>query len=386
VNDTVKVLLIALASAGGVAVVGSVLLYRLRMRSLQASLLAIPVTAVLAVVVAVLANAQAMFLSAHDARVVLIVCVVAGLVATVVTVMLGRHLIASSERIQEALRTLGDGTEIRNLDEDISNNAPAELAALAQQLAVTTERLAQSRERDRSQEAARRELVAWISHDLRTPLASLRAVSEALEDGLAEDPSAFLKHVRNSVGRLEVMVGDLFELSRLNAGVGSDSRDHVFMQEVIDQAIAAVHGLSVAHQVEVVARGADDSALHGNQSELVRLLTNLVANGIRHSPPGTSVNITASEQDQHLMVEVIDACGEIPTEHLDHVFETGWRGSEARTPADGAGLGLAIAEAIARSHDGSLDVRNVKGGCAFRLTLPLGDRGEEGRSASGPAT
>ncbi len=371
-NETLKVALIALGSAAGVGVISLIALHPLRKRSLRASLLAIPITAVLAVVVAVLANARAMFLSAHDAGVVLIVCAVAGVAATAVTIMLGRHVVASSRMIQEALRVLGEEGQGVGLNRRIGTSGPAEFAALSQQLADTTERLAQSREHERSLEAARRELVAWVSHDLRTPLASLRAMSEALEDGVAEDPNAYLRQMRISADRLSTMVDDLFELARVHATGGrTDGRRDVPLRELLDQTKAAVQGLADAGEVGVLVREMSDVAIHGDEQELVRVLTNLVGNGIRHSPPGTSVVISTSVRDERTAIEVADSCGGIPLEHLERVFDIGWRASEARTPGDGAGLGLAIAQAIAHSHDGSLDVRNVDGGCVFRLSLPI---------------
>ncbi len=368
--DILRVVVIALVASGAVGLLGMLVLNRLRTRSLQASLLAVPLIAILAVVAAVLANVQAMFLSAHDSAVILLVCAVAAVVALTIAVVLGRRVMHSSEELRRALRSLGNETSVTATVVP-DQHAPAELAVLSRELDSSRERLERSRERERALEGSRRELVAWVSHDLRTPLASLRAMAEALEDGVAEDPDAYLRQIRMTVGRLTGMVDDLFELSRLNAGVRSGPPRDVTISEVVQEAVDATRGLTDARGVSLVVNPVQDATVSGTPAELRRVLTNLVGNAVRHSPAGGSVLVRSAVRDGAVLVEVRDRCGGIPAESLDRVFDTGWSGNPARTPGEGAGLGLAIAQGIARSHDGLIDVRNIPGGCAFRLTLPL---------------
>ncbi len=370
--DILRVIINALVAAGAVGLLGMLLLNRLRDRSVQASLLAVPLIAILAVLAAVLANVQAMFLSAHDSAVILLVCAVAAVVATTVAVVLGRRVMHSSEELRRALRSLGSETSVSPTVQSYEH-APAELAALSRELESSRERLERSRERERALEESRRELVAWVSHDLRTPLASLRAMSEALEDGVAEDPDAYLKQIRMTVERLTGMVDDLFELSRLNAGVRSGPPRDVMIAEVVQEAVSATRGLTDARGVSLVVNQVQDATVSGTPAELRRVLTNLVGNAVRHSPAGGAVLVRSAVCDDAVVVEVRDRCGGIPTQSLARVFDTGWSGNPARTAGEGAGLGLAIAQGIARSHDGLIDVRNIPGGCAFRLTLPLAD-------------
>jgi signal transduction histidine kinase len=366
--DILRVVVISVVASGAVGLLGMLLMNRLRDRSLQAALLAVPLIAILAVVAAVLANVWAMFLSTHDSAVILLVCAVAAPVATTVAVVLGRRVMHSSEELRRALRSLGSETGPTAVPD---HHASAEFAALSRELESSRERLQRSRERERALEGSRRELVAWVSHDLRTPLASLRAMSEALEDGVAEDPDAYLKQMRMTVDRLTGMVDDLFELSRLNAGVRSGPPRDVNMSEVVQEAVSATRGLSDARGVSLVLNPVKDATVRGTPAELRRVLTNLVGNSVRHSPAGGSVLVRSAVRDGTVLVEVRDRCGGIPEEHLARVFDTGWSGNPARTAGEGAGLGLAIAQGIARGHDGLIDVRNIPGGCAFRLTLPL---------------
>ena len=138
----------------------------------------------------------------------------AAVVSLATALLLGRWVVARSRALALAARSFGDGGDFAAPD----GPATAELAALSRELAATSAKLAESRDRERALETSRRELVAWISHDLRTPLAGLRAMAEALEDGVAADPDRYLRQIRTEVERLNGMVGDLFELSRIHAG------------------------------------------------------------------------------------------------------------------------------------------------------------------------
>ena len=161
-----------------------------------------------------LAVARAMFLSSHDLGVVMLVCAVAGRRLARRGAAARPPVVAGSRALRRAAAGVGDGDAFA---------APAGAAdrrtrRAGRELAATSAKLAASRERERALEHSRRELVAWISHDLRTPLAGLRAMAEALEDGVAEDPARYHRQIRTEVDRLSGMVDDLFELSRIQAG------------------------------------------------------------------------------------------------------------------------------------------------------------------------
>lgn len=185
----------------------------IRRRSLTASLAVTSAVGVLAMLAGTLAVAWAMFLSPHDLTVVTTVVAMAAVVSLATALLLGRWVVARSHELADAARAFGDGPFAAP-----DGPATAELEAVSRELAATSARLVESRERERALETSRRELVAWISHDLRTPLAGLRAMSEALEDGVAPDPARYLTQIRTEVERLDTMVGDLFELSRIHAG------------------------------------------------------------------------------------------------------------------------------------------------------------------------
>ena len=180
------------------------------------------------------------------------------------------------------------------------------------ELADTARKLAASREREHALESSRRELVAWVSHDLRTPLASLRAMSEALEDGVTDSPEKYYKQIHNSVDRLSRMVDDLFELSRIQAGNFGVDTERVALDDLVSDCIAALDPLAHANQVRLTGRTAGAATVVGNGRELNRALTNLVANAIRHTRADGLVDVTVNASQGSAEVIVRDECGGIP--------------------------------------------------------------------------
>ncbi|MEV6109672.1 ATP-binding protein [Streptomyces sp. NPDC051940] len=364
------VLLIALLAFGGAAVagaVGALALRLLRGRSLLVSISVVAATAVLAMLSGTLVVAFEMLLSSHDLNVVIIVCLMAAVVAMAVAALLGRWVAARGEDLARAARTFGEDGRFAPPEGAVS----AELAAVSRELAVTSARLTASRERERTLESSRRELVAWISHDLRTPLAGLRAMAEALEDGMAADPARYHRQIRTEVERLNGMVGDLFELSRIHAGALTLSRTRLSLYELVAEALAGADPLAREHGVRLIGDQVTDLPVDVDGREMTRVLGNLLVNAIRRTPADGTVAVAArAGEGGTVVVSVTDECGGIPEEDLARVFDTGWRGTHARTPPAGAGLGLAIVRGIVEAHAGRTTVRNVTGGCRFDVVLP----------------
>ncbi|SCF75009.1 histidine kinase [Streptomyces sp. DconLS] len=362
-------LLIALYAFAGAAATGHAgagVLRLIRRRSLTASLAVVAAVGVVAMLAGTLAVAWAMFLSPHDLSVVTTVVAMAAVVSLATALMMGRWVVARSRELTDAARSFGDGGAFAAPD----GPATAELESLSRELAATSARLADSRERERALEASRRELVAWISHDLRTPLAGLRAMAEALEDGVAADPDRYLKQIRAEVERLNDMVGDLFELSRIHAGTLSLSLARISLYDLVGDALAGADPLAREHGVRLVGERVEPVPVEVDGREMSRVLGNLLVNAIRRTPADGTVAIAAERTDEGVVLSVTDGCGGIPEEDLPRVFDTGWRGTDARTPPAGAGLGLAIVRGIVEAHRGRAAVRNIPGGCRFEVTLP----------------
>jgi len=369
VNDRLQIVLIAAGCTAAVGLAGMVAVRLLRRASLRRSIQVSGAVPVLAIVAGTLASAEAMFLSRHDLGVVVMVCIVAGVVAFTFSWLLGRQVDSGSAALRQAARSLGDGAgQFRAPARPLA----AEFAALSGELADTSAKLAESRERERALEQARRQLVAWVSHDLRTPLAGLRAMAEALEDGLAADPPRYHKQMRAEAEKLATMVDDLFELSRIHAGTLQLSYHQIDLDDLVSDVLASTEALARERGVRLDGRATRPLAVRADPRELSRALTNLLANAIRHTPPGGRVSVAARPDGEEALLTVADGCGGIPENDLPYVFDLAWRGTDARSPApeSGAGLGLAIVRGVVAAHQGRVRVTNTEAGCCFEVRLP----------------
>jgi signal transduction histidine kinase len=254
---------------------------------------------------------------------------------------------------------------------------PAEFAELSAELRRTSERLTASRERELALERSRRELVSWVSHDLRTPLAGLRAMTEALEDGLADDPARYHAQMRTEVDRMVRMVDDLFELSRIHAGVLRLSPQPVALADVVSEALASADSLARARGVRLGGHVDEDVVVTADPAGLSRVVSNLLMNAIRHTPADGAVEVRGRAVADGVELSVLDACGGMAEEDMRRVFDVAWQGGSARTPepqdgsfGSGAGLGLAIVKGIVEAHRGQVAVTNSEPGCRFLVTLP----------------
>jgi signal transduction histidine kinase len=357
---------------------GASVLQAIRRRSLLFSIVVAALVPVAAVSAAVALNVNQMVISEHDSTVVSVALGLSTVLAVVLSFALGRRVISGSRELTQALRGLGEGPSAGTTASVGSgrSSAPAEITALATELETTREKLQLSRERERSLEQNRRELVAFMSHDLRTPLAGLRALAEGLEDGVIEDQDAALHQMRQTVERMNGLVGDLFELSRLNAGPArrAQARGPVSLVELAYDVVGEAREPARLRHVDLVLDVADDAdrlAVQGNGDELARALSNLVGNAVRHTREDGQVLVSARRAcEGRARFAVTDGCGGIPDDELARVFEIGWRGEPERTSDAGAGLGLAIARGVIESHAGSISVANVDGGCRFEVELP----------------
>jgi signal transduction histidine kinase len=367
-------LLVAAATAGTALIVagaGLGLLHLLRRHSISVLLAVVAVATVLATIAGVIVIALMMMIDQHDRTVALTVVTVAGVIGIGVSLLLGRRLLAANRALSTSVRAVGNGRYTPP-----SADLPAELAELSRELTAAHARLAAAREREHALESSRRELVAWVSHDLRTPLAGLRAMAEALEDEVVADRETVRRYhaqIRTEADRLAEMVDDLFELSRIHAGALRLSRQRVGLDHLLADAVAGVAPLAQAKGVRLLGGARSGLPVVADAAELGRVLRNLVVNAIRHTPSDGAVEIVGAIQGGMACVTVSDRCGGIPERDLPRVFDVGFRGEAARTPASdkGAGLGLAIARGIVEAHAGEIGVANVVGGCRFEVRLPL---------------
>jgi signal transduction histidine kinase len=240
--------------------------------------------------------------------------------------------------------------------------------ALAGALAA---RLAMEERAGREVEAARRQLVAAASHDLRTPLASLRLLVEAIDDEVAmgETRDRYLREVRTHVGVLSDLIDDLFELSRIEAGDISWTMRQVELGELIDDTVAAMRAPAAERGVHISAElPAGGLVAQADAEKVQRVLFNLIQNAIRHTPADGSVTVRARPAGKGVEVEVDDSGEGIPAADGGRVFEAFYRGDASRGE-DGAGLGLAISKAIVEAHGGRIWLEQGGPGTRVKFTL-----------------
>ncbi|MGI8677881.1 MAG: sensor histidine kinase [Jatrophihabitans sp.] len=348
------------------------LLMPLRRRSLTGLLVSLVLVGAAASMGALWGAIHSMLVPWWDWKTMIAITAFSGAVTTAAALAASRRLGKDAASLRQAVAELGAG-RVPSAD---GRRLTAEVEQVRRELQTTAAALTATRERERALESARRELVSWVSHDLRTPLAGLRAMSEALEDGVADDPELYYKQIGASVERLNQMVDDLFDLSRIQAGVVTRDMESIALDDLVSDCLAALEPLAAAQGVRLTGSVGATTAVKGNGPELNRALTNLVANAIRHTRAEGCVDVRVGITSARLAeVVVSDECGGIPTEHLPRVFDIGFRGEAARTPdsatSSGAGLGLAITRGIVEAHAGTVDVENRPGGCQFRVRLPV---------------
>ena len=321
---------------------------------------------------AIQAASSAMLVSAHDLTVVLACLPIAIGAGIAYGVASSRGMVTDLEALAHRAAALEAGASPPPAGHPPSG--AAEVATVAEALDAATARLAAARDRERAMEAGRRDLVAWISHDLRTPLASLRALAEALADGVATDETTreqYLAGLVVHVDRLTALVDALLELSQVEAGALALELEPVSLPELIAEVLQCFEPEAKAAGVRLEATSGGGTVVLAGRDQLNRVLANHVHNGIRHTPRGGRLLVAAEEPggDGGVVVRVLDGCGGIAAADLPRVFDRLWRGDPARS-SRGAGLGLAIARGFVEAHGGTITVANVPGGCQFTVKLP----------------
>jgi signal transduction histidine kinase len=247
------------------------------------------------------------------------------------------------------------------------------LAVAGGALAATLAARLASEERSRREvEGARRRLVASVSHDLRTPLASLRLLVESIDDGVVtgETRDRYLGEIRTHVAALSALIDDLFELSRIEAGEIAWTMGRVELRELVGDTVAAMRAPAAARGVALAADlPPGEVVARANAEKLQRVLFNLIQNAIRHTPADGSVTVRARAAGGGVEVEVADDGAGISAADGAHLFDAFYRGEDAAETGDGAGLGLAISRAIVEAHGGRIWLEPAAPGTRVRFTL-----------------
>jgi signal transduction histidine kinase len=348
----------ALVVAASTLAVGLALAYALRLLpTVRLQLAGLAFLAVLLPLGAVLLSGWVMFHMGDDVK-ILAVTAASALTAIVAALVVARSLANSLDRVGDASAAMARG----DLDARAPEGGPAELAMLARAFNEMGENLKRLFD-------SRRELVAWASHDLRTPLANMQAMLEALEDGLGK-PDEYLPALRDQVRVLSQLVDDLFELARIDADALTLELQRLRVAPVVSSSLRGVEAEARLRQVSLASDVHEELTACFAPEKLERVLMNLLTNALRHTPGDGSVAVHAETFADEVRVAVEDTGDGLDAEARERMFERFWRGERSRT-SHGAGLGLAIARALVEAHGGRIWAEDREGGGArVCFTLP----------------
>jgi signal transduction histidine kinase len=334
----------------------AVVLLRL-LPSLRLQLAGLAALSVCLPLLAVLLSGWVAFHMGDDVK-ILAVSAASATVAVVAGLVLARSIVRSVERVRDASMRLAGG----DLTVRAPESGPSEVADLASSfndMAASLEQLFD----------ARRELVAWASHDLRTPLANMQAMLEALEDGLVTS-DATVPVLREQVSLLSTLVDDLFELARIDAGALTLELREALLEPVVESCLRGVEADARRRGVDLAATIPSDVSARFEPEKVERVLFNLLTNALRHTPSDGTVAIRVEQVEQEVKVSVEDTGVGLGEEARARMFDRFWRGDPARS-ARGAGLGLAIARGIVEAHGGRIWAEDrPEGGARVSFTLP----------------
>jgi signal transduction histidine kinase len=343
---------------------------RSRAGSLSRQFALVVAIAVAPVLIALVIVSVLMVVSGHEAAFVAVVVIIAGVLAAIGAKLVANGILRDVETIRDGLRAVGRGER----DVQIQTSARDELAELAAAAnAMIADLRAQAAARDQS-DRARRDLVAAVSHDLRTPITTLRLLAEAVGDEIvvdAETRRVYLQRMRTHIDALSALIDDLFELSRLEAGDISWSLERVPLHELVTETVEAMRVQAEAKRVAVVTSVPDELVpARANPEQLQRVLFNLIQNAIRHTPADGSVVVRAEPVASGIEVEIADTGDGIAPEERERVFTAFYRaGVDAARTGDGAGLGLAVSRAIVEAHGGRIWLADSSHGTTVRFSL-----------------
>ncbi|MDF1596449.1 MAG: HAMP domain-containing sensor histidine kinase [Acidimicrobiia bacterium] len=336
-----------------------------KFHTLRTTLQIVGLAAVVIAAAAVSVSAITMFLSTHDLRLVLVALLLGVGLGVALAVTVTRPLAADLADLARAAGRVGAG----DLSARTSIERADEVGEVARAMDMMIDQLGEARRMQERSDEVRREFLAALGHDLRTPLTSMRAAVEALQDGLAPDPDRYLNSVAKDIENLSVLIDDLFELATLEAGERPMDKIEVDLAALADEVAHAMVPLTEPRSISVQIEGS--AIVSASELGMMRVMRNLIENAVQHSPSGGTVTIEVSENQAHATVTVGDDGPGFPVDFKDRAFESFTRADSARRRG-GAGLGLAIARAIVEAHNGTIRIKDGDGG-TIEFVLPISD-------------
>jgi signal transduction histidine kinase len=316
-------------------------------------------------------TARLMFASQHDLLLATVLLIFAGGMAMVLGYFLSTAITDRIELLEQAANSLAEG----DLESRVEIIGSDEVASLGKTFNQMAEQLKIATDKQQELKQLRSDLIAWVSHDLQTPLTSIQAILEALSDGILDDPEEekrYLETAQRNVQTLSALIDDLFQMAQIDAGGVPINQSLNSLSDLISDTLESFSHIAQTRKLSIMGNvDADVDPVYMDVQLIGRVLDNLVSNAIRFTPGGGSINITAHRNVEKVNIIVQDTGEGIPPEDIPHVFESFYRGEKSRSRATGgAGLGLAIAQGIVQAHGGDIRIDSELGaGTSFIITL-----------------
>lgn len=377
-SQDVRLLALFMTSTGILTISVAYIMYRLGLvswfSSLRWSLLVTIVLTVLLVFLNVWVTAQLMFISPHDLLLTTALLVFAGVIAITFGFFIASAITDSIRELASATERLADGDLSTRLE--IKGND--ELAQLAQAFNNMAHSLQEIDAQKQMLEQARRDLIAWVSHDLRTPLASIRVMIEAMMDGVVSDAETvdrYLHNANNEIEHLNRLIDDLFELAQLDTGHIKLMLENASLRDLISDTLGVMSAQAAQRHIALMGEVEDVDPVYMAPDKIQRVLYNLVHNAIIYTPPEGKITLIARQAEDGVRVDVHNTGASIAPTELPRIFESFYRGERSRskdvTGHRGAGLGLAIARGFVEAHGGRIWVESAPDkGTTFSFSIP----------------
>jgi signal transduction histidine kinase len=326
-------------------------------------------------------TAQLMFINQHDLALAVMLLVFAGAISVAFGYFLSGSVTQALSDLAAGAKQVGEG----NFSVRVDVKGEDEVARLSETFNMMAVRLERAAAEAEALDEARRNLVAWASHDLRTPLASLRAMIDALADGVVKDEETTRRYLVQSQGeitRMSHLIDDLFELAQLDTGQYPLECVSASLSDLVSDTLAAFTARSQAKQITLRGSvGPDIDPVKMAPDKISRVLYNLLENAIHHTPQGGAITLEVIRQDGQVLVAIQDSGEGIPPQDIGNVFDPFYRGERSRTRGGygqgGAGLGLAIARGLVEAHGGRIWAESELGkGTLMSFILPREGRAD----------
>jgi signal transduction histidine kinase len=319
-------------------------------------------------------SAQLMFASQHDLLLAIVLLVFAGGIAMILGYFLSSTVTTRINLLKEAAQKLAQG----DLQTRVPVSGRDEVSALAATFNQMAQQLQTADEKQRELENLRNDLIAWVGHDLQTPLASMRAILEALSDGVVEEPEMvrrYLLTAQRDVMSLSALIDDLFQMSQLDAGGFPLDRMEASLSDLVSDTLESFSHLALQREIKLEGQVPSNvDPIFMDTQAVGRVFNNLISNALQHTPSGGEIKVQARRTGSGVEVTVSDTGEGIRPQDIPHIFERFYRGDASRSRnrgTGGAGLGLAIARGIVRAHGGDIQVESQLGqGTRFTFHIP----------------